>query len=121
LVVRIVSALQFVGMAIIAAIAHTTLARSAEIRSRNFQPVLLEKTLCISNTVEHFARQSTRIARISDAIKARPEIVHSLLVVVELNFDRPWFNACKILPDCARYTSFQKTTVRQFYTSCGIS
>jgi hypothetical protein len=112
LLVRTVSALQPVGIEIIEAIPHATLKNKVAIRSRNLQPVLLEKTLCISKTTEHFARQSVRIVRTSDAMKERPDVTQSLSVVVELNFDRPWFSAKKMLPDCARYINFEKRTIR---------
>jgi hypothetical protein len=89
LLVRTVFASQFVEMVIVAAIPHITLKERVAIRSQKFQLVFLTKTLCISNTTEHFARHNVRIVRTSDAMKERPDIAQSLPVVMELNFDKP--------------------------------
>jgi hypothetical protein len=89
LLVRTVFALQPVGIDTIAPIPHATLRHNVTMRSQKFQPVLLEKTLCISNTAEHFARQSVEMVKISDAMKERPDMTQSFSVVMELNLDRP--------------------------------
>jgi hypothetical protein len=87
--VRTVSALQPVGIAIIAEIPHKVLREMVAIRNQNPQPVLLEKSLCISKTTEHFVRHNPSIVRISDAINDRPDVIHSVSAVMELNFDKP--------------------------------
>jgi hypothetical protein len=91
--VRIVSVLQPVGIAIIAAIPHKTLREMVAIRNQNLQPVVPENSLCISRTTEHFVRHKTRIVRTSEAINDRPDITHSVSVVMELNCDKPWLRA----------------------------
>jgi hypothetical protein len=87
--VRIVLALQPVGINITAPIPHATLRHNVAMRSQNLHPVLLEKTLCISNTTEHFARQSVKMVETSDAIKTCPDMTQSFSVVMELYVDKP--------------------------------
>jgi hypothetical protein len=89
LLVRTVFVLQPVGIYIIAPTPHATLRHNVAMCDQNLQPVLLEKTLCISNTTEHFARQSVKMVKISDAMKERPDMTQSVSVVMELNLDRP--------------------------------
>jgi hypothetical protein len=62
--------------------------------------------------VEHFDRQRDKMARISAAMKDRPETAHCFSVVMELYFDRPWLRPWNIAPDWPMHTNCEERSAK---------